>query len=1070
MAHLPVSTPRNRFFNGESIDNSDLTLEQDHNEAIQSATIANHMGSGVIREDLVPRTIFDSLLATGFLDGKALDPQAPTTDTNFGNQLEITLTDSKVASKRNIKVLIVGLDFQSNLQYDTLTFHRNESQVTAKHYAKVLKILFNDFIGDPAQSLNLGGHLTIKEARAVILSRDCIMVAQDQQPNIFFRDFFVATGSVTINHLLTTALPSYNIDNLEIAAGFNQLRGINPNDVSSQLGQKFQATTNNIQKITALLAVSNSIDTDDLEWTGDLIVSIYQLQSSVDCPLDIAPGTAIDFDPSNIPVAQLSLNFTSLQSTGIVLSETPQPVDFIFSNTPVGSGALIKSGAYYAWTIKRAGSADKCIIKVATGTDRTPNSKITIFNGAIWVDIADEDFWFQVWTDSAKVSDGQAYDAGHGIVIPKTDINATTGLTEDYVLDNIPFVRNDIYYAIAEAATEQSVLVQDQRTGEKVFSQQEFVPKVELVIASDLTSRETAADPLVIGSIADKNLKALSAGTSTVQSNFHHFSMIGNQCILKVIDDPTDGYRYDLSVINLVAELTGSGGISNVNGLIYGKLTPNNGDPNTFFRISDTELISMIYGDINGDGIVDELDLIELENLIGSDLNTVPSAADYTTLTTPFTSDTGLTWQFLDSDGVTVLDSGADGQLTENPQDPALAVFTSPTVAFNAVLSLDTKKIKIIGDISNPGNNGAFFITGLVNNTTVDIRKMYYTSDTILQILRADINGDMVVNSADLALITNYIEKVAPFPNTTSPANKIGTSFNAIRFTVEEYVDRADEYTASSTRATDIHILPDIITDGYLGGFPLYGRNLKTSPLAFTVNKQLTWYEYLVSANSNPKLVPSSFNAQSGFILNECSIQGVLDDHYPLPPAFDPGKNDIFFPSNLILNDGGNILRPDGYFAKLDFEVHTVIMEVPAVNFSTEKTLNIFTDLIADYSGTGRTRLGYAAARFSDCSTVPLNALTNQQVRFSISMRSFSPQLNGTDIDGYSGVIVDGRLGLSFDADSGLLTLNFTNLYEDPIVQTFKTRIQITAYLKRGGFNNQQLIIGSTQTKNLLGL
>lgn len=1065
----PISARQNRWFNGAATDDADLTLEQGFNDTVQSGLINNLVGTGVLAEHLTPVSLFDSQLATGLLDGKAILAQNQPSDANLGNQLEVEVSNSLVAGKRAIKLVIIGLDFENNLQYDRFTFNKNEKQLTSKHYIRILSILFNDFIGSPTQSLNLSGRIVIREAKPVSLARDCIMVAQDVEPNVFFRDFFVSTGTLTST--LTTALPTFNIDTLNITTSFKQLRSLAENDVSSQIGQKFQAVTNNIQKITLLLAVTNSFNPTDLEWTGDLIVSIFQLQSALDCPLDIAPGTAIDFDPSNIPLAQLSLNFATLTARGIVLSETPQPVDFIFSNTPVGAGTVIKSGSYYAVTVKRAGSANTCAIEVATGTDRIDNSKSTFFNGAIWVDIPDEDLWFQVWTDAAKVVDGQAYDAGHGVAIPKTQLNNTTGITEDHIIGQLPFIRNDVYYGVLDANTELSGLTQDQRTGEEVFSQQQFVPQISLITATDLISREVAADPLVIGNIADKNAKSVSSGSANVDAKFHHFSMIGNQCILKVIDDPSDGYRYDLDVLNFITELTGGGGITDVNALLNGKFIPNTGNPNTYYRISDSEIISMIYGDLNGDGVVDNADLVELETLLNSDLNVIPSHADYVTLTTLFKDDTGLTWKLLANNMITVLESGADGILTPDPLDGTRAVFTSASAMFVDELAIATKFLQISGDISNPGNNGTFKITGLIDNLDIDIQKSYYTSDTILKILRADINGDMIVDTDDLTLLANYIDKVSPFPAVESPPNKIGTEFTAIRFTLEAYIDRADDYTASGTRSTAIHPLHDILIDGYTAGFPLFGTNLKFSPVALQVTKQLNWFDYLVNATSNPKLVPISFNYQSGFVQNVCSLQGVVDDRYPLPPTFDPGRNDLFIPNNLIINNGGEIMRPDGYFMKMDFEIGTVVLDMPAISFSEEKIINIFTDCVANFTGRGTTRLGFESMRFADCSFVSVDALLKGQVRFAVSVRSLAQQIvNGPSLDGYVDGLMDVSAGVAINPETGILTLRFENTYEDPVLQTLKTRVQVVVYLKKSGFNNQALTINSTQVKNLLGL
>src|ERR1700690_1239207 len=142
---LPVSSKQNKFFDGELIDDTDLTLEQNYNNQVQSGIINNHFGTGVLPEVLEENVIFDSLLASGLLDGKALTVQNQPQDQNFGNQLEIALSSSKVAGNRAIKILIIGLDFENNLQYDRFVFHRNESQISSKHYTKVLAVLFNDF-------------------------------------------------------------------------------------------------------------------------------------------------------------------------------------------------------------------------------------------------------------------------------------------------------------------------------------------------------------------------------------------------------------------------------------------------------------------------------------------------------------------------------------------------------------------------------------------------------------------------------------------------------------------------------------------------------------------------------------------------------------------------------------------------------------------------------------------------------------------------------------------------------------------------------------------------------------
>jgi hypothetical protein len=108
--------------------------------------------------------------------------------------------------------------------------------------------------------------------------------------------------------------------------------------------------------------------------------------------------------------------------------------------------------------------------------------------------------------------------------------------------------------------------------------------------------------------------------------------------------------------------------------------------------------------------------------------------------------------------------------------------------------------------------------------------------------------------------------------------------------------------------------------------------------------------------------------------------------------------------------------------------------------------------------------------RFADCSFVNADAIANGQITFSVSMQSFSPNINGLSTDGYYGAIVDGKMGVSIDFTTGFLTVNFTNLYQDITLQTLSTKIQVNIFLKKGGFNNIPLFVDSTKVQNILGL
>lgn len=1083
----PVSVQRPIWYDAQQVDETDLSSEQTANDTIESATINNHIGSGILPETLVENVLFDSSLVVGLLDGLAIQTQSQPSDNNLGNQLSIGLSDSKVSGKRQVKVCVIGLDFQSELQYETFYFETNEVQISRKHFTKILVLLFNDFIGDPDLSFNLGGKIIISEANPMTLSRDVIMIAQDEQPNLFFRDFFLdsSISQLSLQSMLQSTLPLYNISDLNIYTAPLDNLPLSSGDVTTQIGQKFQATTDNIQKVTLLLSVRNLTagQETNLVWTGDIIASIYPLQTSIDCQTDFVPNLPIDFSPSSIPIAQISFNYNSLQAAGVLLDSVPQPVDFIFSDGPVAAGNLMTPGQYYAFTLKRSGAANQCDILLAVGQDLLSNSRITTFSGSLWVDIPDEDLWFRVWTDAAKISDGQGYDQGHGVIIPKTTIDSTTQATVDNIFGAQEFVGGDVFRAVLAAVTQDSVPVADQRTGNPVDSRQQYVPQITLMNTIDITNLETTSEPVILGSISDRNIKFYDPSQSVINAPLYSATMVNDELLIRIVDDPTDTVRFNTQVTGLATSL--------LNGdLVGAKFFPDSSDISVFYRIAGAKLCSMILGDVDGNGIIDENDLTLLNTFLGYNLNsgllthtsittdgyTTTYSNGYATLIQPFANLFNISFQLIDPNTGNVVAAATDGVLIANPNDPTLAQFTSAAVNFNLIIGLSSYKLVILSNGAGEADWGGWTITGVDSNTDViTIQKVYLTGDTLGQMLRADINGDFAITFADGYLLESYIERyqtvVAPPPSfpapTTDPYTKIGTRFNVLRLRLEEFVDRADDYASNpNTRAKTVHPPQDIfLADGYFTG-----HNFYSGPSQMSINKQLIWDPSLVATSAHAKLVPSVFTYETGFIQNACTIDGVQCNVYPVTQNFDPGRVDYFVPDNLVIGGGGEIVRPDGDFYKVDFEIGTIVLEIPDGLFGAERTIDIMTDFVVDYTGNGATRLGFPSMRFADCSFVTQNAIANDQIRFSVAVQSFSPNTNGESTDGYFGAIVDGKMGVNIDFKTGLLTLNFTNLYQDQILQTLSTKVQVQVYLKKAGFNNSPLFVDSTKVQNMLSL
>ena len=351
-ARKNISIIHNRWHDSQRVDKSDMDVEQNRNLEIDAATVQNHFGSGVLLESPEQLVIFDSdnltieqaaIEAAGNFDGIGLAAHQQPSDINLGNQLEIDLTNSVVIGRLSIKVAIIGLSFDNTVQMDRLYFYKNEKQVTSKHYKRILTVLFNDFKGNNNCSRSLGGRVVIKETSSFQISVDPIMESQDVSPDLFWRDFKVSDPAISLFDTIQNGIGSeFNADALQINVTGTSDRELIANDVVSQIGQKFQAVTDNIQKITLLLGVrqdDTATEADKFDWAGDIIVSVYPLQTSTSCPTDIVPSLAIDFEPSNEPIAQLSFDQPALEELGYVLTSIAQPVDFVFNSTKLGNQA-----------------------------------------------------------------------------------------------------------------------------------------------------------------------------------------------------------------------------------------------------------------------------------------------------------------------------------------------------------------------------------------------------------------------------------------------------------------------------------------------------------------------------------------------------------------------------------------------------------------------------------------------------------------------------------------------------------------------------------------------------------
>lgn len=981
--HADVAIIFNKFHDAQRVDETDLNVEQNRNVETDASIIQNHFGLGVLLENPTQIILFNSdeltstqaaLLSANKFDGTGLAPQLQPSDINYGNQLEVEFTGSSAIGRLSTKVAIIGLDFEGNLQMDRLYFYRNEKQVTSKHYKEILTIFTNDFKGNDNCSRQLGGNLVIREAESFQLSKDPIMVAQDVAPDIFWRDFKIADINLGLFSTIQAGIGSqYSVDGLDINITGASVREIGVNDVVTQYAQKFKATTDNIQKITLLLGVNKNTvasEEDWFDWSGDMLVSVYPLQTTTSCPSDIIPELTIDFDPAKDPIAQLSFNSTSLEKAGYVLNDVLQPVDFVFSDTKLGapktSEVIVDN--YYVVSFKRSGATGTGTLFLGVGTDKLDNSRLSVFNG-VWVDVQEEDLWFQVWTDAAKIADGKGYDSGHGIQFDKVVIDEN-GVNVDNQIKWEPFVdtgSHSLNIGILQAIPFDSLKTQDERTGDNINSRQKFIPLFSFVDEAGLDTLKSVSNPFILGCLSDINPKK---NTNMDKIQIYPGLVKSDQFII-INPDP------DLLTQNII----GSNLIPNINNCCDA------------FKIVEVLLCTDGYGDLNNDNEISEVDIALATALLGEGL------------------------------------------------------------------SLASTQHKII--------DGYF---------------------TTLDVIKADVNGDGYVSSADIDLITKYANKtISSFP--------VGATFQHLVLTVQQQSGRYDGYY--SCQDGYIHFIDGSGGDGY-GSFSVSSSSLdaiqqkydgyQSSPImnddpvfsavpfvkvTYRIEVQPFWQPFFIKDSSDSNKVPVAFTYGTGLVDN-CA-ENIVDyckDINGDPISVDPGRNDFYIPGNLLLNHKSSMLNEDGTNYAVDLEIGTIILQLPEILFDNA-VVDVFNKLVSDH-GSGLTSAKFPAFKYSDCTFVQPGDLVLGKVKFAVSIQSISKNIDGYDSgDGYGdgegfGIIADPDFGIYMDQDTGILTMSVADIKEEKLFLPLVTRVLITVFLKKAGWKTNLTIVKSSQMAGLL--
>ena len=605
----PITRPN--WYDFQHVSLEDMNTEQTSNLSKNADTNRASLGSGVRLEFPEEPVLFDSdslsvtqsgYVGTSTFDGRGiLDAAYVSTDADEGNQLTVTVTDSKLDGVLSMLVTIIGKLFDNSLVYEHLEFTNNGLKVTKNSFIEVTNVLFQNFLGnantsvDGYGSYNAGGRVVLSEASSMRISPDLIAAEQIRDPDIYFRDYKTYDSGKSLQTILEEAIGTSNdIDALGINTVVTSTRTFAAGATTDIIyGQKFSLKdSSNIQKVTLLLAL-----TSGSTWTGSLVVEIRPLQTSTTCTTDFLPDSEIEFDPNTVPIEALSLDQADLAARGVVLTSTPQPVDFIFTNTNMANPtlSLLEENAYYVLAIRRTGSTATGTLALEEAINATPTTqRLTVFQNSQWTDIEDSTLWYRIWSNSVKVANGIAYDTGIRITTSKTYLD-NNGVVVQNLIENIQLVntsegaenyltvRKDLGFTDVESHP---------RTGDSIFSRENDTPKFEVFEQADVLTLLTSEPELnVLARIKDNNPKS-------------------NPEIAGTLDYPGLALGNIIDIINPTPDLL-------VQNVVGSTIIPNTAKPSIEYRIIKQEIFTDLYGDTDSTGIINVSDANRVNALDG---------------------------------------------------------------------------------------------------------------------------------------------------------------------------------------------------------------------------------------------------------------------------------------------------------------------------------------------------------------------------------------------------------------------------------------------------------------------
>ena len=604
------SIKRNNWVDGQLVTLDNFSIEQTAWHDTIAANADTILGSGVQKGLASDRVLFDTndvpasvsaLLTAGTFDGVPFYATDTLSNTVFlepsdvveGNQLAVEISGASLTGSAKSRVYLFGLILGGSFTQEVLEFDDNGTKLTRNYFTSLTAIMTQNFRGNTHGCLNTHGRMRILEASALAVATDHVLAEQTLVPNQYYVGFIPASLAKTLDLLLGEIATVANkpVGDLGVSVAADTTRSLPINSVGLIIGEKFQATTNNIQRVSVLLSITHDL-VNNYDWSGDLVLGIRALQRTVSCPIATIPDNYIEFDPEPSALAEVSFTQATLASAGVVLTATPQVVDFVFTQSLLANPSVAPSlvpGNYYVLTVGRTGDLNvgNLVLQESYKSSTTPtNTRLTVFSQNEWVDVAGSDTWFRVYTSALRVTSGTAFDAGVAITSPKAIVNSITGAAESYInggyslLDVSSTTQN---YVIVQRSEQYSDELSHPTTGNKYESQVKDYPSVSVVSAATLTELLNAGnETIVLASVVDTN-----PALSTTITGYTRFAGLAT----------SDTF----TIIAPVSDLL-------VNNLVGATITPDLAQPTYKYRITKAVKYVDDYGDVNGDGVIDVVD------------------------------------------------------------------------------------------------------------------------------------------------------------------------------------------------------------------------------------------------------------------------------------------------------------------------------------------------------------------------------------------------------------------------------------------------------------------------------